>query len=154
MKCPYCGSINTHVLDSRQTEDQSAIRRRRQCEDCEKRFTTYEKVENVPLMVIKRDHSRQMFDRGKLIERIMRACHKRPISTAAIEQLADEIENTVRSSHDMEITSQEIGEIVLKALKDLDQVAYVRFASVYRDFTDVDSFMLELQKLKDSKTGE
>lgn len=149
MKCPYCGNVDTRVIDSRPSEDHSAIRRRRLCEKCEKRFTTYEKVETVPLMVVKKDNTREMFDRDKLIERVMRACHKRPVSATAIEKLADDIENIARSSYDKEIQTREIGEHVLRALRDLDEVAYVRFASIYREFTGIDSFMKELQMMQE-----
>ena len=149
MKCPYCGYMDTRVIDSRPSEDRSAIRRRRLCENCEKRFTTYEKVETVPLMVIKKDKTREMFDRDKLVERVMRACHKRPVSASDIEKLADDIENIARSSYDKEIETREIGEHVLRALRDLDEVAYVRFASIYREFTGIDSFMKELQMMQE-----
>ena len=150
MRCPYCGNEDTRVIDSRPSEDGVEIRRRRVCEKCEKRFTTYERVETVPLMVIKKDNTRELFNREKLITNIMRACHKRPVSSADIEALAENIETMARSSYDKEITTREIGERVLHELKNLDQVAYVRFASVYRDFTDVDSFLRELERLKET----
>ena len=148
MRCPYCGNEDTKVIDSRPSEDRAEIRRRRVCEKCERRFTTYERIETVPLMVIKKDNAREVFDRDKLIRNIMRACHKRPVTSADIEQIADEIENLARSSYDQEIRTTEIGELVLQQLQNLDEVAYVRFASVYRDFTDVDSFLKELTRLK------
>ncbi len=148
MRCPYCGNEDTKVIDSRPSEDRAEIRRRRVCEKCERRFTTYERIETVPLMVIKKDNAREVFDRDKLIRNIMRACHKRPVTSADIEQIADEIENLARSSYDKEIRTTEIGELVLQQLQNLDEVAYVRFASVYRDFTDVDSFLKELTRLK------
>lgn len=148
MRCPYCGNFDTRVIDSRPSEDRSAIRRRRLCEACQKRFTTYEKVETVPVMVIKRDNTRELFDHDKLVERVMRACHKRPVSMTVIEKMADDIENMARSSYDKEIETREIGEMVLQRLRKLDEVAYVRFASIYRQFTDIDSFMRELQRLK------
>ncbi|MCR5005020.1 MAG: transcriptional regulator NrdR [Clostridiales bacterium] len=148
MRCPYCGNEDTKVIDSRPSEDRAEIRRRRVCEKCERRFTTYERIETVPLMVIKRDNAREVFDRDKLIRNIMRACHKRPVTSADIEQIADDIENLARSSYDKEIRTTEIGELVLQRLQVLDQVAYVRFASVYRDFTDIDSFLKVLTQLK------
>ncbi len=151
MRCPYCGNEDTRVIDSRPSEDRVEIRRRRVCENCEKRFTTYERVETLPLMVIKKDDTRELFNREKLITNIMRACHKRPVATADIEKIAENIETMARSSYDKEITTREIGENVLRELKDLDQVAYVRFASVYRDFTDVDSFLHELERLKENE---
>lgn len=146
MKCPFCGSENLKVVDSRSADD-AAIRRRRQCEDCKRRFTTYEKIETMPLMVIKKDNSREMFDRDKLINRMMRATYKRPVSAQVLEQIADDIENTALNSFDREISSSSIGEIVMEKLREVDEVAYVRFASVYREFKDVNSFMQELRKL-------
>ena len=151
MRCPYCGNEDTRVIDSRPSEDRSEIRRRRVCEACEKRFTTYERLETVPLMVIKKDNTRELFNRDKLVDNIMRACHKRPVPQAEIQKLADGIENLVRSSYDKEITTREIGEDVLRGLKEIDQVAYVRFASVYHDFSDINSFLEELQKLKEKE---
>ena len=150
MKCPYCGSENLKVVDSRSADDGS-IRRRRQCEECKKRFTTYEKIETLPLMVIKKDDSREFFDRDKLINRIMRATYKRPVSPEQIEAIADDIENTALNSFDREISSRDIGERVMEKLKDLDEVAYVRFASVYRQFRDINTFMEELKKLLKEK---
>ncbi|MBC8542072.1 transcriptional regulator NrdR [Bianquea renquensis] len=155
MKCPYCGFEDTRVIDSRPSEDRCAIRRRRLCEMCQKRFTTYEKVETLPLIVIKKDNTREVFDREKLVDRVMRACHKRPVPVAAVEHLADEIENTALNSFDKEIRSQEIGEMVMEKLRELDEVAYVRYASVYRQFRDIDTFMQELEKLRtDTKKKE
>ena len=148
MKCPYCTNPDTRVIDSRPSEDGSTIRRRRLCENCQKRFTTYEKVETMPLFVIKKDQTRETFDREKLVERILRACHKRPVSVADIEHLADEIENKALNSFDKEITTKEIGEMVMDGLRALDEVAYVSFASVYRQFTDIDTFLEELEKIK------
>ena len=148
MKCPFCGYDDTRVIDSRPSEDGSTIRRRRNCENCQKRFTTYEKVETMPLIVIKKDGSRQTFDREKLIERILRACHKRKVSITEIEKLADEIENAALSSMNKEISPSEIGEIVLMGLWKMDEVAYIRFASVYREFADLDSFLEDLDRMR------
>lgn len=147
MKCPYCGFIEDKVIDSRPTEESAAIRRRRECSKCLKRFTTYEKVESVPLMVIKKDKTRQTFDREKLLNGLLRACEKRPVSVDALEKMVDEIEGQILNTLKREITSQEIGEMVMVRLKDLDEVAYVRFASVYRQFRDINTFMDELHKL-------
>ncbi len=148
MKCPFCGHDDTRVIDSRPSEDGSTIRRRRNCEKCQKRFTTYEKVETMPLIVIKKDGSRQTFDREKLIERILRACHKRKVSITEIEKLADEIENAALSSMNKEISTSEIGEKVLMGLWKMDEVAYIRFASVYREFADLDSFLEDLDRMR------
>ena len=148
MKCPFCGYDDTRVIDSRPSEDGSTIRRRRNCENCQKRFTTYEKVETMPLIVIKKDGSRQTFDREKLIERILRACHKRKVSITEIEKLADEIENAALSSMNKEISTSEIGEKVLMGLWKMDEVAYIRFASVYREFADLDSFLEDLDRMR------
>lgn len=148
MKCPFCGYDDTRVIDSRPSEDGSTIRRRRNCESCQKRFTTYEKVETMPLIVIKKDGSRQTFDREKLIERILRACHKRKVSITEIEKLADEIENAALSSMNKEISTSEIGEKVLMGLWEMDEVAYIRFASVYREFADLDSFLEDLDRMR------
>lgn len=147
MKCPYCGFIEDKVIDSRPTEESAAIRRRRECSKCLKRFTTYEKVESVPLMVIKKDKTRQTFDREKLLNGLLRACEKRPVSVDALEKMVDEIEGQILNTLKREITSQEIGEMVMMRLKELDEVAYVRFASVYRQFRDINTFMDELHKL-------
>ena len=149
MKCPYCSSDNTRVIDSRPAEDNSSIRRRRLCDSCGKRFTTYEKVETIPLIVIKKDNNREQFDRSKIEAGILRACHKRPISANQINMLVDEIETEVFNREEKEIFSAEIGELVMDKLKDIEAVAYVRFASVYREFKDVNTFMDELKKILD-----
>lgn len=151
MKCPYCSSDNTRVIDSRPAEDNSSIRRRRLCDSCGKRFTTYEKVETIPLIVIKKDNNREQFDRSKIEAGILRACHKRPISANQINMLVDEIETEVFNREEKEISSAVIGEIVMDKLKDIEAVAYVRFASVYREFKDVNTFMEELGKLLKNK---
>ena len=148
MKCPFCGYDDTRVIDSRPSEDGSTIRRRRICEKCQKRFTTYEKVETMPLIVIKKDGSRQTFDREKLIDRILRACHKRQVSITEIEKLADEIENAALSSLNKEVSTSESGEKVLMGLWELDEVAYIRFASVYRELADRDSFLADLVQMR------
>lgn len=147
MKCPYCSSDNTRVIDSRPADDNNAIRRRRLCDDCGKRFTTYEKVETIPLIVIKKDDNREQYDRLKLQGGILRACHKRPVSVARIDQLVDEVEAEIFNKEEREIVSSKIGEIVMNRLQELDPVAYVRFASVYREFKDVNTFMDELKKM-------
>ena len=146
MKCPYCGSENLKVIDSRAAEDGS-IRRRRDCAVCRKRFTTYEKIESMPVFVVKKDNTREPFDRDKLIDRISRSTYKRPVSAEALSAIADEIEQYGQGSPRHEITSSEIGEMVMSRLKDIDEVSYVRFASVYREFKDVNSFMQELTDL-------
>lgn len=151
MKCPYCGYIEDKVIDSRPTDEGSSIRRRRECSKCVKRFTTYEKVESLPLMVIKKDKTRQSFDRIKLLNGLLRACEKRPVSINDLERLVDEIETQILNSLQREITSQDIGEMVMSRLKGLDEVAYVRFASVYRQFKDINTFMDELHKLLKEK---
>ena len=147
MKCPYCGEENTKVIDSRPAEENNAIRRRRQCLKCKKRFTTYEKVENIPLIVIKKDDIREPYDRGKIEAGIVRSCHKRPVSYEQIVSAVEDVENKIFNMEKKEISSRVIGEIVMERLKELDQVAYVRFASVYREFKDVDSFMEEIKKI-------
>ena len=147
MKCPYCNFDDTRVIDSRQTDEGHAIRRRRVCDSCGKRFTSYEKAETIPLRVVKKDQMREEFDRSKIEAGILRACHKRPISAEQIERVVDQIEKDVYNKEAREIDSAEIGEIVMRYLKDLDAVAYVRFASVYREFKDVDTFMKELERL-------
>ena len=147
MKCPFCGSDNTRVIDSRPADDNTSIRRRRLCDDCVKRFTTYEKVETIPLIIIKKDNNREQYDRSKVEAGVLRACHKRPISATQINQLIDEVENEIFNREEKEISSTLIGEIVMDKIKRLDSVAYVRFASVYREFKDVDSFMIELKKM-------
>ena len=147
MKCPFCNQENTRVIDSRPVPDNNSIRRRRQCDECGKRFTTYEKIETIPLPVIKKDQSREQYERRKIQDGITRACYKRPVSVERIESLMDEIETEVFNREEKEIPSALIGEIVMDKLKDLDAVAYVRFASVYREFKDVDTFMDELKKI-------
>ena len=147
MKCPYCGEENTKVIDSRPAEENNAIRRRRQCLKCKNRFTTYEKVENIPLIVIKKDDIREPYDRGKIEAGIVRSCHKRPVSYEQIVSAVEDVENKIFNMEKKEISSRVIGEIVMERLKELDQVAYVRFASVYREFKDVNTFMDELKKL-------
>ena len=147
MKCPFCKQENTRVIDSRPVPDNNSIRRRRQCDECGKRFTTYEKIETIPLTVIKKDQSREQYERRKIQDGITRACYKRPVSVERIESLMDEIETEVFNREEKEIPSALIGEIVMDKLKDLDAVAYVRFASVYREFKDVDTFMDELKKI-------
>lgn len=151
MKCPFCGYNDSKVIDSRPADDGNTIRRRRECLDCQKRFTTYEVIERTPLVVIKRDGSRQAFDRIKIINGMLRACEKRPISMAQIESIADDIEQELRGSLESEIRSDRIGEMVMNRLKDMDEVAYVRFASVYRSFKDINTFMKELTKLLGDK---
>lgn len=147
MKCPYCEFQESKVVDSRPTDEGQAIRRRRECISCGKRFTTYEKIEELPIVVVKKDGNRQVYDRNKLMNGIIKACEKRPVSMSSIEQIVDDIEKTIFNSLENEITSTQIGELVMNKLKDLDEVAYVRFASVYRQFKDVNSFMDELKKI-------
>ena len=147
MKCPFCIAADTSVIDSRPADDNASIRRRRQCETCGKRFTTYEKLETMPLMIVKKDNSREPYERSKIEAGIIRSCHKRPVSSEQISSLVDQIENALFSKEEREISSSVIGEMVMEKLKDLDPVAYVRFASVYREFKDVDTFMQELTKL-------
>ena len=147
MKCPFCGDDNTRVIDSRPADDNQAIRRRRQCDECGKRFTTYEKVETIPLIVIKKDLNREQYDRSKVETGILRACHKRPVSAEQITELVNKVETEIFNSEEREIDSSVIGEKVMYYLKDLDQVAYVRFASIYREFKDVNTFMDELKKM-------
>ncbi len=147
MKCPFCGDDNTRVIDSRPADDNSSIRRRRQCDVCGKRFTTYEKVETIPLMIIKKDRTREVYDRTKLEKGLVRSCHKRPVTMDQIENCVDEIESEIFNLGVREIESSKVGSIVMDKIKDLDEVAYVRFASVYREFKDVNTFMDELKKL-------
>ena len=149
MKCPFCNQENTRVIDSRPADDNNSIRRRRSCDECGKRFTTYEKVETIPLIVIKKDNNREQSDRSKIEAGVLRACHKRPISAQQINDLIDAVEVEIFSLEDKEIPSSVIGEIVMNKLKDLEAVAYVRFASVYREFKDVNTFMDELKKILD-----
>ena len=147
MHCPFCQHTDTRVIDSRVSEDGATIRRRRECLACQKRFTTYEIIETLPLVVIKRDGSRQSFDKSKLINGMVRACDKRKVPLPVLEKIADEIEQELQSALEREITTEQVGEMVMKRLKDVDEVAYVRFASVYRQFKDIDTFMQELTKL-------
>jgi len=151
MKCPYCGFVESKVIDSRPTEDGYVIRRRRQCLSCSNRFTTYEKVEEVQLIVVKKDGTRESFNRGKIINGLVRACEKRPISIEVMENIADRIEQKLNNSMEQEIPSGEIGELLMEELKALDEVAYVRFASVYRQFKDLNTFVKELTKMLDEK---
>ena len=147
MKCPYCNHENTRVIDSRPAEENNSIRRRRICDECGKRFTTYEKIETIPLIIIKKDNNRETYDRAKVEAGVLRACHKRPVSAQQITRLVDEVENDIFSREDKEISSDVIGELVMNKLKEVDAVDYVRFASVYREFKDVNTFMDELKKI-------
>jgi len=151
MKCPYCGFEESKVIDSRPVEEGGAIRRRRECMKCEKRFTTYEKIERVPIMVIKKDKSREAFSADKLLSGLLKACEKRPVPTEKLEKVVYEIENIIANTMEREITTTQIGELVMDKLKTLDQVAYVRFASVYREFKDVNTFMDELKSVLNDK---
>ena len=151
MKCPFCGYTESKVIDSRPAEEGATIRRRRECLACQKRFTTYEIIERLPLVVVKRDGSRQSFDKVKLINGMVRACEKRPVTMAQIEGVADEIEQELRGRLESEVKTEKIGEMVMLRLKNLDEVAYVRFASVYRSFKDINTFMEELSKLLTDK---
>ncbi len=151
MKCPYCDTLDSKVLDSRPTEEGASIRRRRECLACKRRFTTYEKIEGVPIMVIKKDKGREPFDREKLMRGIVKACEKRPVSVEIMENMVSTIENIIQNSLDREITSSRIGDLVMEQLKGIDEVAYVRFASVYRQFKDINTFMQELRKLLTEK---
>ena len=153
MKCPFCEAPDTKVIDSRPTEEGHAIRRRRECEKCGKRFTTYEKVEEVFFMVVKRDGSRESFDRNKVLNGIVRACEKRPVTMEQMESVVSEVERGLNNMMEKEISSSFIGEVVMEKLKDLDEVAYVRFASVYRQFKDVNTFIAEIEKLLGSDAG-
>ena len=147
MKCPFCGHENTRLIDSRPAEENNSIRRRRACDECGKRFTTYEKVETIPLIVTKKDNNRESYDRSKIEGGLLRACHKRPVSAQQITALVDEVESDIFNRGEKEISSQMVGELLMNRLKELDAVAYVRFASVYREFKDVNTFMDELKKL-------
>ena len=151
MKCPFCNHENTRVIDSRPAEDNNSIRRRRVCDECGKRFTTYEKIETIPLIIIKKDNNREAYDRAKIEAGVLRACHKRPVSAQQITTLVDEVENEIFNREEREIPSGTIGELVMNKLKDLDAVAYVRFASVYREFKDVNTFMDELKSVLNDK---
>ena len=151
MKCPYCGHLESKVVDSRPADEGASIRRRRECLSCRKRFTTYETMESLPLMVIKKDGGRQSFERGKVMAGLIRACEKRPVSYQTLEGLVAEIEQMLQNQIDREVNSSQIGELVLERLKKLDEVAYVRFASVYREFKDINSFLAELDHLMENK---
>ncbi|MBQ7954248.1 MAG: transcriptional repressor NrdR [Lachnospiraceae bacterium] len=151
MKCPFCGHENTRVIDSRPADENNSIRRRRVCDECDKRFTTYEKIETIPLIIIKKDNNRETYDRKKIEAGVLRACHKRPISAAQITQLIDEVETEIFNMEEKEIPSDVIGELVMNKLKDLEAVAYVRFASVYREFKDINTFMEELKSVLNDK---
>ena len=150
MKCPYCSNLDTRVIDSRLTDSSDTVRRRRICEKCGKRFTTYERFENQPIAVIKKDSTRQPFDRNKILSGLIRACIKRNISTTVLNKIVDDIETEIKNMPSSEISSKEIGNLVLKRLKDLDKVAYIRFASVYKQFNNIKQFTNELSKLKKS----
>ena len=151
MKCPYCSFEESKVIDSRPTDEGERIRRRRECLSCQKRFTTYEIIESIPIIVIKKDKSREVFNRDKLLNGLLRACEKRPVSLEKLENMIDEIEVVLQNSLDREVSSDKIGELVMDKLKDVDEVAYVRFASVYRQFKDIGTFMNELNKLLTTK---
>lgn len=151
MRCPYCANPESKVVDSRPSEDGDTIRRRRECMDCHQRFTTYETIERLPMIIIKKDGSRQAFDRAKLLTSMVKACEKRSVTLSTLETAAQEIEQRLQSEIEQEIPSSKVGELVMEKLKDIDQVAYVRFASVYRQFRDINSFMEELNKLLDQK---
>ena len=147
MKCPFCGFEDSNVIDSRPTDEGQRIRRRRECKKCAKRFTTYEVIESLPIIVIKKDKSRETFNRDKLMTGLLRACEKRPVSIDTLDNMIDEIEIIIQNSLDREVSSEKIGELVMEKLKNIDEVAYVRFASVYRQFKDINTFMTELNKL-------
>lgn len=151
MKCPYCGYTESKVVDSRPTDEGGRIRRRRECLRCQKRFTTYEEVETLPLVVVKKDRSRQAFDRRKLLGGMLRACEKRPVPLGVLEKAVDEIESALQSTFEREVSSQRVGELAMEKLRDIDEVAYVRFASVYRQFQDINTFMEELRRLLDGR---
>ena len=151
MKCPYCGYQESKVVDSRHSDDSTSIRRRRECLSCQKRFTTYETVESLPIIVVKRDGTRQAFDRNKVMNGMLRACEKRPVPITMLEEAASEIEQILQNSLEREVKTEEIGALVMERLKPMDEVAYVRFASVYRQFKDINSFMAELNKILEEK---
>jgi len=153
LKCPFCSYADTKVIDSRAQDDNAVIRRRRLCESCGKRFTTYERIDMIPITVIKRDGTREIFDKSKLIGGIMKACNKRPVTAKQIEELVDDVENTLIGSGEREVESKAIGTMVMDRLKELDEVAYVRFASVYRQFKDINTFIDELEKMLSEKRG-
>ncbi|MBV4418702.1 transcriptional regulator NrdR [Clostridium tyrobutyricum] len=147
MKCPYCGYTDSKVIDSRSTEDSRAIRRRRECLGCKKRYTTYEKIEDLPILVIKKNMDREYFDRNKILNGLIKACQKRPVSRKQLEGIADDIEKKINNKMITEISSTDIGELIMRSLKEIDEVSYVRFASVYRQFKDINTFMEEIRKL-------
>ncbi|MGI5906771.1 MAG: transcriptional regulator NrdR [Candidatus Pararuminococcus gallinarum] len=151
MKCPYCAHLESKVVDSRPSDEGASIRRRRECLACHRRFTTYETMESLPLVVIKKDGSRQTFDKSKILAGMIRACEKRPVPFSCLESIADEIEQTLQNDMEREISTTKIGELVMERLKEVDEVAYVRFASVYRQFKDINTFMSELNKLLEGK---
>ncbi|KGK88433.1 Transcriptional repressor NrdR [bioreactor metagenome] len=151
MKCPYCGYTESKVVDSRSAEDNASIRRRRECLKCSKRYTTYEKIETVPILVIKKNMSREYFDKSKIVNGLIKACQKRPISRSQIESIADEVEKRINNEMLTEVRSEYIGELIMESLKNIDEVSYVRFASVYRQFKDVNTFMEEIKRLIESK---
>lgn len=151
MRCPYCGNLEDRVVDSRESREGDVIRRRRQCVDCERRFTSYEKIESLPFHVVKRDQRREPYERAKLMRGLEVACRKRPVPAKTLESIADEIESHIQESSEREISSQQLGIMVMQRLRELDQVAYVRFASVYRRFEDVEAFVRELHQLKDEE---
>ena len=151
MKCPYCGYNESKVIDSRSTDDDMNIRRRRECLKCSKRYTTYEKIEDIPILVIKRDQSREYFDKSKIVNGIIKSCQKRPVSRAQIEEIADNIEKKLSNDMVTEVSYREIGEMIMESLKEIDEVAYVRFASVYRQFKDVNTFLDEIKNLMSNK---
>lgn len=153
MHCTFCGHPETKVLDSRPTDEGSSIRRRRECQDCGRRFTTYEKAERLPFMVVKKDERREPFSPDKIVAGLVKACEKRPVPMATIQTLADDIERELRSTREREVPSREIGELLMERLRTIDEVAYVRFASVYRQFTDINRFIEELQKLVEGRVG-
>ena len=153
MKCPFCGDQESKVVDSRHSEDGMSIRRRRECLNCQRRFTTYETVEILPIIVVKRDNSRQPFDRNKILNGMIRACEKRPVSSDDMENVVRDIEQIIQNSLEREVTSERIGELVMERLKPLDEVAYVRFASVYRQFKDIHSFMQELNRIMEERVN-
>ena len=152
MRCPFCGHLEDKVVDSREAKDGDAIRRRRECLECGRRFTSYERIDEIPYMVVKKDGRRETFDRNKIMSGLMRACEKRPISTAQLEEIVDEVEKEVQDSLDREVHTNDVGKIIMRRLKHLDKVAYVRFASVYLEFEDVSAFMTELKALVDSRS--
>jgi transcriptional repressor NrdR len=152
MRCPFCGHIEDKVVDSREAKDGDAIRRRRECLECGRRFTSYERIDEIPYMVVKKDGRREAFDRGKVMSGLLRACEKRPISTPQLEKIVDEVEKDVQDSLDREVGTSEVGKLIMRRLKTLDKVAYVRFASVYLEFEDVSAFMTELKALVTSRS--